>query len=1186
MNSGMEPFQEEKTKYCSGTLEFDVPIVEIEARVGVEYRGSFRMIAHTEENAVGNIYTTDYRISCSDKGFKGKDMEVPFIFDTTGMERGDVARGEFYIISNLGEYYLPYEVKIASVVMDSELGEIKNLFHFANLAKVNWGEALKCFCSEEFSGIVTGSNRQYLEAYKGLLENGRETGHLDFAMEQFLILIKKKQAVTFECLTEDMAYTMEEVPDIIEVNLRRNGWGYTQLPITVRGVFLSLEKDLLTEEDFKNDQVTVFLTVHKQKLHKGRNTAVLQFVSGENAMECRISIDASAGNENRRIAGGQSRQLTDCIMRLYLDYRTGKKPVNECTALAAELLEHVRGTNELMPALYQTHLKLLTGQMNEAVWLLKHAKRMMEGSEIPLDIYGYFLYLTSMSEGEDQKRAGELLDQYVIQYPDHFVLYWGYMHKENLQKQNPGVVYRKLKDLWEKGCFHPVLYLEAAMVILENPAVFSVMDKFEIQLLLFMDRYYLLAAKITEQVYAAAATVKGYHPVLVRLLDKYPIKDKKKMAKVMCLQYMRGNCKGKAAAGRLREGILEDCRITGLYEAYIRALEFDQSETLPEEVVRYFAFDSSLDESHLAYVYAKIIRQQEEIRPEYEERIRNFVVKQLTAGRIDENLAYLYRNVLMPEDMTEKMQEQLLELAFANELTVFEGTYKYCIVRHEGIRQQRKYLLKGGRGLVEIYSDQYTLLLEDENGFCHYRETGFEIQPLLGFERMKRLLKNCGKISFGEQFYQFAHRALERADNEEEFFKVQQNCRWLLEQDGLTDDFRRELSGSLMGAYGKWDMYDELDAFLQKAQARDFAGKDRAEFVSILCNRGFYEKAFDAASAYGYEKVDCRVLARLCQFVIEDLDGSFDAGVLKLAYRVFEQGKYTETMIAYLAEWFKGTVKQMRSVWKAAAAMEVPATAIAERILEQILFAGAYTADREKIFRYYCENEGRGELIRNYLSMRAVEYLVREEAVEDSVFEKMQKDMLDGTDFPMGAKLALLKWNSERAESLGDEERRLCALLLGDSLGADIYFPYYGVYTDFYPVLEVYGEKCYVEHHTEEASRVVIHYIMDRQGEEEGIYCKEEMTEIYPGIYQKDFRLFWGERLQYYVTQGEGADEQFVMSGSMEKGGTIDENCHGRFHLLNDIALSMELGDYDTADALMWEYAGNSFMIEKMLRIK
>lgn len=50
-------------------------------------------------------------------------------------KEGDVLKGNFYIISNQGEYYLPFVVSIEHVVLDSSIGTIKNLFHFANLAK-------------------------------------------------------------------------------------------------------------------------------------------------------------------------------------------------------------------------------------------------------------------------------------------------------------------------------------------------------------------------------------------------------------------------------------------------------------------------------------------------------------------------------------------------------------------------------------------------------------------------------------------------------------------------------------------------------------------------------------------------------------------------------------------------------------------------------------------------------------------------------------------------------------------------------------------------------------------------------------------------------------------------------------------------------------------------------------------
>ena len=212
--------------------------------------------------------------------------------------------------------------------------------------------------------------------------------------------------------------------------------------------------------------------------------------------------------------------------------------------------------------------------------------------------------------------------------------------------------------------------------------------------------------------------------------------------------------------------------------------------------------------------------------------------------------------------------------------------------------------------------------------------------------------------------------------------------------------------------------------------------------------------------------------------------------------------------------------------------------------------------------------------------------MVRDEAVEDRILERLRTLLQEEWAFPLGAKLAFLKYYSTCVNELSETEKTLCAKLLGESLGADIYFPFYAAYAEWYPVLEVYGESRYIEFKTTPGVRVMIHYIVDSPGGCGTVYSKEEMTEIYSGIYQKAFRLFWGECLQYYVTQQLGEEEQFVMSGSMERGETMDENSHGRFRMLNDIALSMELRDYNTAEALMLEYAQHDFITEKMLRIK
>ncbi|MCH5281616.1 MAG: hypothetical protein J1E61_09125 [Lachnospiraceae bacterium] len=1186
METEREGFWQEKSEYGSQTLAFDVPLIKLTCMAGKSCEGRFSILANGEQEAIGHICVTDYRMECSEKQFKGKNLEVPFVFRANGMESGDTAKGEFLVISNFGEYYLPYEITVQPEQLMGQLGEIRNLFHFANLAMTDWEEALTCFYSERFLTVLSGSGSQYREVYLALLESGKDSPDPSFAMEQFLILIRKKTAITYECPQTNFSFSYENMPDSFKVRLQRNGWGYTALTIQETGGFLKCDKETLTGKEFIEDSAELTISLDKKKLHRGMNTGSVRLVAEGFERSITVTVDASLLHREERRINRQEKELVDVCMRLYLDYRTGRKTKEECGKMVSQVLEYARNAKALLPALFETHLRLLTEQKNGAVWLLKHVKRILEEETVSLPLYSYYLYLTAMTESEEAAWAAEQIDEYVMQYPDALMPYWAKLHKDGLADSEPGLLYRNLKELWEKGCFSPLLYLEAATVALKTPRCFSQMDGFEIRLLSFMDRYGLISEAFTDQLYTAAETVKMYHPALEGILKKYVPKDEEKQTKVMCLLYMRRGYYPKEAAKWLEKGIESDFRITGLHEAYIRALHYDKKVMLSEKVFRYFFYDTALDDAHLAYVYAKLILQNEELKPEYEQRIHSFAIRQLLAGKIDDELAYLYRNVLMPEDMDEKLQEQLLKLAFANEVSIGNKRYRYCVVRHKGLKSRERYPIKEGKSLITLYTDDYTLLFEDENGLCHYEDTGYEVKPLLGYDRIRPLVKDCPKVSFGACFHCCTSVSLERIGSLQELKEAEKTYCVLLDWEELETSYRRETAGKLLNAYIRFGMQEELDGFLVKTELHDFLPKDRPAFVDALCDRGLYQKAYDAACACGCDKIDVKVMARLCQFLIEEKEEEYDPTLLKAAIGVFEKGKYTEITISYLVKWMRGTVKQMRNIWKAASSMEVPALDLAERILKQLLFSGTYTSDRERIFHYYCENGGRKDLIKEYLSMCAREYLVMDEAVEEKFLQKLESMMIDGEDFSLGAGLALLKYNSGRIELLSQEEKELCIGLIEESLGEDIYFTFYKMFESLYPALEVYGEKSYIEYQSPYAKCVTLHYILDRPDMEEGGYCSEDMREIYPGIFQKEFSLFLGERLQYYMTESRGQSEEFVLSGSLEPVGMMENGAHGRTGLLNDIALSVELQDYHTADGLMFEYARKEYVTGRLLRIK
>jgi hypothetical protein len=219
--------------FDKGSLDFSCPRIDLSPLKDTVEEGTFSIYGPEGCVTEGYIVSTDLRMECMTKHFSGSQDEVLYRFDARGMEAGDEVRGAFYVISNQGEYYLPFSVTIVKKSITSSLGTIKNLFHFTNLAKSNWEEAVKLFYSENFKEIFKGSSRQYYAAYKGLsVDPGNEHN-----MEEFLLEINKKKPV--EYLPEETQISLEDPDGATRYALviNKNGWGYTRLRSGLRGIF-------------------------------------------------------------------------------------------------------------------------------------------------------------------------------------------------------------------------------------------------------------------------------------------------------------------------------------------------------------------------------------------------------------------------------------------------------------------------------------------------------------------------------------------------------------------------------------------------------------------------------------------------------------------------------------------------------------------------------------------------------------------------------------------------------------------------------------------------------------------------------------------------------------------------------------------------------------------------------------
>lgn len=112
---------------------------------------------------------------------------------------------------------------------------------------------------------------------------------------------------------------------------------------------------------------------------------------------------------------------------------------------------------------------------------------------------------------------------------------------------------------------------------------------------------------------------------------------------------------------------------------------------------------------------------------------------------------------------------------------------------------------------------------------------------------------------------------------------------------------------------------------------------------------------------------------------------------------------------------------------------------------------------------------------------------------------------------------------------------------------------------------------------------------------EEGSYEIREMKEMYDGIHVSMFQLFYGETIQYYITENY-LDDDNVVREHVTQSGTLSglsetsaasgkQGTDDRFSILNDILLSIGVRDEVTAQQLTEDYVYQDFCVRELFKV-
>ena len=1179
---------EEKFEYDKGSIDFSCARIELSLSPDELYTGSFDILCPSGTASEGYIYANDIRMHLLTDRFSGTGEQIGYSFSTKGLAEGDVVKGEIHVVSNHGEYYLPYVVNIAHSTLDSSLGNLRNLFHFANLAKTDWDEAVKLFYSDRFKELFKGNDRQFLRAYMGLSAYfGNEQN-----VEEFLLKINKKQPT--EYLVDRDTVVLEEPEEAKEeyIDITRNGWGYTSLSVICDADFVELSSETLSDNDFLGNFLHYSFVVNPERLHGGNNYATIRFFNAFTSFEVTVKVV-----QNVLIKSEISRKIEyDRILMEMVTYYKAFRLKNITTdTWIAETGKIVDRLLSLKPSeknirMFKAQLLITEERYNEAKWILDQIEPEFDpDTDYTTSSWAYFLYLTTLINREEDyiDRITEEVENIYNRDTSNWRVAWLLLYLSAEYAVSPTKKWVFITNQLSLGCTSPVMYVEAANMLLLNSALLADLNTVELRILSYMVKEHLLTNEVARQVVYLAGSGKWYTNSLIEILKScYDVLQSVDALTVLCTLLIAHDKKGPEYFQWYKLALEEEARVTKIYEYYMMSIDTVRVNELPKMVYLYFSYQNELDWKLTAYLYARVIENRErleDIFPTYKEQIDRFTINQIAEGHMNKDLAIIYRFVLSENVISRDMAVRLAKLIFTHRISISSDLPQRVIVYQSREVIGTSYPIVDHEAFVPIYNKDFDIMFEDNFSNRYMKSVDYDIEKLIVPGKLANMLLPHvdDNLSFDVYACECSSEMVEIDD--ENRIRYQR----ILDAPEIDTAYKAEIRSKIMQYYYDNDRIRELDLLLESLNAEEMNAKERNNCVKYMIMRGMYDKALEWIFDFGIEGVDLKDLVKLCSNLIVRGDFEPSDDITDISAFCFFKNKYDETILKYLCDNYNGMTKNLRKLFTAAENFDIDVHGMCEKLIVQMLFTGYFVSERMDIYKKYISTGANQDIRMAFLTQCSYDYFVKEQLTESFVFEELTRLKGQGEKMLKVCKLAYIKFYAENKNMVDETIRDYINEFLDDLIAEGIYLSYFKEFME-QGVEEInrFADKTFIEYKTEPDRKVKIHYIVEADDDSQGEYVTREMPDMYGGLHSMSFVLFFGENLLYYITEEIDGTEQLTESGNITKSDIGSDISTSRFSEINDIVISHTLQDYDALEHLIYEYRRKEYMINRLFTMK
>lgn len=1164
----------------NGKFEYEMPeliLSEKEIRIrtaeGKNCQGILYLGTENNRNIKGYVSSDHPRILPGIEKFSDSAVQIPYGIDVKGLKSKEEIQGALTLLTDIGEFQIPVFVQIEEKKITSSEGEIQDLQGFAKLAQTDFMEAFRLFNRESFQKIIQKESPRIQAFYKGALQNPVTYQNL----EEFLIGSGLKKEVTISLKEQEAVFYQCRETRQETVEIQKHGWGHLRLEIETQGDFLEVNKKVITEEDFIGSVYRLEYVIRRRRRGKGKHFGRIWIKSPYQKLgflvvasaESQTPVDMKLFEKKKRAA----------LVRVYLDYRTGKLQKEAWLSQSEEILRQLRQEGCGYPEyqMYQAFLEYQKKNVEKAGELIQGYQKRNFGRQ-DAELMGMYLYLAHLTGSYPDREKGVRRLRELYRKKEESCLLLNLILRMDASLSPSRAVFM-MEEQFEKGCRSPLLYLEAYERLKKDKNLLHRLTPFWTQVLAFAGKEGQMDEEMCMRIGYLSGYAKEFRQSLYRVLEMaYEACPSEDLLNAICRYIMKGNPRKQKYFPWFEKAVEQGLRLTRLYEYYMETVDTSYQRELPKTLLLYFAFNSStLGDTRKAYIYASVVnhkKKQPQIFESYRDVIGKFTERKLAEGAMNEDYAVLYQE-FSREPQNLKEAEEIGKMLFTYRLYCDDPKIRSVIVRHHQLGKEEEYPCIRGIAYIRLYTKDAAVLFKDEQQRRYTSTVDYNVKKLMD---ENEILPRC--LQAGCQNPGLLLSYCENHKIEENNLTVYQQ---MVRSKGFTGEYKRQIRKEILN-YCLKAVKEDKELHLNQMEFRSFAAVDKKALLEIIVEKGMFARAFEILEEFGTEQVDPGVLLRICSYMIEARGQEYSEELLALTEQTYRLGKYNVTALNYLLRYYRGTMDEAFRIWKSAVGFQLDTYEFEERILCLLMFTENYREDGWQVLESYVENRGREKVIAGYLTFVSYGYFMKGKPFPDFVQQCLTSAVQREWKLDRICRFSLLQKLTEQKER-SEAEERIIESILEECGKENLFF----AFLQRLPasMLSPYqlDDKTFVEYRTDPGAKVTLCYALDTGLGNALEYTQEPLHRIYEGVFAKGFTLFYGETLHYYFVI-EKDKEKMKLPEQRIAMNRVDMENDSKYQLLNQMLAACHLEKEEEVKKKMEQYLRQERYVKTMFTIE